>query len=148
MTTTGAPTGTLRGTGIWAPDGKALADFYATALGWETRLELPDEHGDTVAHLISDGTQSLVFYTARDFKAPNWPQDGLPCHLDLAFDDVQAAEERLLALGAGKPGHQPGQGRWTVLLDRRASRSASAQADAARPAARPDLRMKPNCCGA
>ncbi|MFG2222323.1 VOC family protein [Streptomyces sp. NPDC048644] len=121
MTTTGtpasAPTGTLLGTGFWAPDGKALADFYAAALGWEIQQELPDEQGNTAAHLISDGTQSLVFYTARDFKAPDWPRDELPFHVDLAFDDAQAAEERLLALGATKPAHQPGRGRWTVLLD-------------------------------
>ncbi len=33
------------------------------------------------------------------------------------FDDVQAAEKRLLALGATKPAHQPGGDHWTVLLD-------------------------------
>ncbi|WP_067343636.1 VOC family protein [Streptomyces noursei] len=43
--------------------------------------------------------------------------DGLPFHLDLAFDDVEAAERRLIELGATKPDHQPGGAYWTVLLD-------------------------------
>ncbi|GAA3170050.1 MULTISPECIES: VOC family protein [Streptomyces] len=111
------PTGTLLGSGIWAPDGAALADFYAAALGWESRHTFHDEDGNPAAHLISDGVRTLVFCTARTFRAPKWPQDELPFHLDLAFEDPAAAEERLLALGATRPDHQPGKGRWTVLLD-------------------------------
>ncbi|MFC9294613.1 VOC family protein [Streptomyces sp. NPDC057011] len=97
---------------FWGHDGRALADFYAAALGWK----VTQTFGETAA-MISDGTTSYVFYTARDFKAPNWPQDELVFHLDLAFDDVQAAEERLLQLGATRPAHQPGGIHWTVLLD-------------------------------
>ncbi|SHN31661.1 MULTISPECIES: VOC family protein [Streptomyces] len=67
--------------------------------------------------MISDGTTNYVFYTARDFQAPNWPEDELVFHLDLGFDDVQVAEQRLLAAGATKPDHQPGGTHWTVLLD-------------------------------
>ncbi|MFI6005713.1 VOC family protein [Streptomyces sp. NPDC051366] len=50
---------------------------------------------------------------------PNWPEDELVFHLDLdlAFDDVEAAENRLIGLGATQPAHQPGGKHWTVLLD-------------------------------
>ncbi|MBT2505831.1 VOC family protein [Streptomyces sp. ISL-98] len=97
---------------FWGHDGRALAEFYAAALGWK----VTQTFGESAA-MVSDGTTSYVFYTARDFKAPNWPQDELVFHLDLAFDDVQAAEKRLLELGATRPGHQPGGAHWTVLLD-------------------------------
>ncbi|GAA2716368.1 VOC family protein [Streptomyces luteosporeus] len=111
------PTGTVRMSAFWAPDGRALADFYAAALGWEVTAEHKDDDGNSLATLISDGQATYVFYTARNFRAPNWPADELPFHLDLAFDDVEAAERRLTELGATKPAHQPGGGHWTVLLD-------------------------------
>ncbi|MEU9112889.1 VOC family protein [Streptomyces sp. NPDC048483] len=97
---------------FWGHDGKELAAFYAAALGWR----VTQTYGDTAA-MISDGTTSYVFYTAQNFQAPNWPADELVFHLDLSFDDVAAAEERLLSLGATKPGYQPGGKHWTVLLD-------------------------------
>ncbi|MFF5128987.1 VOC family protein [Streptomyces syringium] len=97
---------------FWGHDGKALADFYAAALGWE----VTQTFGDAAA-MISDGTTAYVFYTAESFKAPNWPDDELVFHLDLVFDDVEAAEQRLIGLGATKPDHQPGGKHWTVLLD-------------------------------
>ncbi len=97
---------------FWGHDGKALTDFYAAALGWR----VTQTFGDAAA-MISDGATTYVFYTAESFKAPNWPADELVFHLDLAFDDVPAAEKRLLALGATKSDHQPGGKHWTVLQD-------------------------------
>lgn len=67
--------------------------------------------------MISDGTTTYVFYTAESFKAPDWPANELVFHLDLTFDDVQAAENRLIGLGATKPEQQPGGMHWAVLLD-------------------------------
>ncbi|WP_407547795.1 VOC family protein [Streptomyces sp. Pv4-95] len=58
-----------------------------------------------------------VFYTSTSFTAPDWPADELPFHLDFVFPDRATAEERLPALGATKPAHQPGGAQWTVLLD-------------------------------
>ncbi|MFI9401194.1 VOC family protein [Nocardia sp. NPDC052316] len=72
---------------------------------------------------LPTGTVSSYAFWADDgravaeFTAPNWPADELPFHLDLAFPDVAAAEQRLLALGATKPDHQFGGDNWTVLLD-------------------------------
>lgn len=97
---------------FWGHGGKALADFYAAALDWE----VTQTFGETAA-MISDGTTTYVFFTAESFKAPNWPVDELVFHLDLTFSGLEAAEQRLLSLGATKPAHQPGGKHWTALLD-------------------------------
>ncbi|MFH8597530.1 VOC family protein [Streptomyces rimosus] len=112
-----ASTATVASYAFWAPDGRALADFYAAALGWKVTQEYPDEHGVPTAFLVTDGTTAFCFYTAQQFQAPDWPKDELPFHLDLAFDDVAAGEQRLLDLDATRPDHQPGGDHWTVLLD-------------------------------
>ncbi|ARZ68601.1 VOC family protein [Streptomyces sp. HU2014] len=114
---TTTPTGTVSSYAFWGHDGRTLADFYAAALGWQVAQEFPDENGVPTAFLVTDGSTVYVFYTAKGFRAPNWPAEDLPFHLDLKFDDVPAAERRLLELGATKPGHQPGGDHWTVLLD-------------------------------
>ncbi|MGW7455779.1 VOC family protein [Streptomyces sp. NPDC054787] len=91
-------------------DGKLFC--FTAALGWK----IAQAYGDSAA-MISDGSTAYVFYTAESFKAPNWPADELVFHLDLTFDDVAAAEGRLIGAGATKPAHQPGGAHWTVLLD-------------------------------
>ncbi|MEU3019909.1 VOC family protein [Nocardiopsis sp. NPDC007018] len=55
---------------------------------------------------------------ARD-QPPGWPGSDAPqrFHLDFAARDPERAEAALLALGATRPGHQPGGDRWRVLLD-------------------------------
>lgn len=116
-TTAAAPTGVVASYAFWGHDGRVLADFYAAALGWKVTQEFPDETGTPTAFLVTDGATTYVFYTAKEYRAPNWPADELPFHLDLSFADVEAAEARLLELGATKPAHQPGGGQWTVLLD-------------------------------
>ncbi|MFD7342139.1 VOC family protein [Streptomyces violascens] len=112
-----AAVGVVTSYAFWGGDGKALAAFYASALGWQVTQEYPDENGVPTAFLVTDGTTTYIFYTAKDFKAPNWPKDELPFHLDLAFDDIEAGEQRLVGLGATKPAHQPGGDHWTVLKD-------------------------------
>ncbi|MYT33149.1 MULTISPECIES: VOC family protein [unclassified Streptomyces] len=102
---------------IWASDGRQLADFYAAALGTEVRQTFPDEHGNEAACAFYVGATMYLFYTSGSFTAPNWPEEDLPFHMDLAFDDVTAAEQRLLEMGATRPDHQPGGDHWTVLLD-------------------------------
>ncbi|MEU2714261.1 VOC family protein [Streptomyces sp. NPDC007205] len=121
MTVTGTNTPALAGQvacqAVWAPDGRALADFYAAALGTEVSEIYPDQDGNETAFAFSTGETRYVFYTSASFTAPDWPKGELPFHIDLAYDDVTAAEQRLLELGAAKPVHQPGGRRWTVLLD-------------------------------
>ncbi|NEA72593.1 VOC family protein [Streptomyces sp. SID13588] len=102
---------------IWAQDGRRLAEFYAAALGTVIAEAYPDEEGNEAAFALSLQGSMYVFYTAKSFKATRWPEEELPFHLDISFDDVPAAEKQLLALGATKPAHQPGGESWTVLLD-------------------------------
>ncbi|MFE0187276.1 VOC family protein [Streptomyces sp. NPDC058989] len=102
---------------LWARDGRRLADFYATALGTEVSRTYPGEDGSDVAFALHVDGAMYLFYTSASYRAPNWPEEELPFHMDFSFPDVRAAEERLLQLGATKPAHQPGGKYWTVLLD-------------------------------
>ncbi|MYT33918.1 MULTISPECIES: VOC family protein [unclassified Streptomyces] len=102
---------------MWARNGRELAEFYAAALGTKVSQTYPDEQGKEVAFALYVGKAMYLFYTSESFTAPNWPEKDLPFHMDLRFTDVDAAEKRLLDLGATKPGHQPGGKHWTVLLD-------------------------------
>ncbi len=114
----GAPlAGRVLGHAMWAPDGRAPADFCAVALGAKVRQVYPDERGGESACGFTEGGAMYLFYTSTSFTAPDWPADELPFHLDLVFPDRAKAEERLLALGASKPAHQPGGAQWAVLLD-------------------------------
>ncbi|WP_405134217.1 VOC family protein [Nocardia sp. NBC_01388] len=115
--TSSTPIASVASYAIWAADGRALAEFYAAALGTSIAQEYPDETGNPVAFLLTVGTTAYVFYTAKEFTAPNWPADELPFHLDLTFPDLRAGEQRLLELGASKPDFQPGGDQWTVLRD-------------------------------
>ncbi|WP_171166690.1 VOC family protein [Streptomyces sp. I05A-00742] len=118
MTSTAKPlSGKILCHAFWARDGRELAEFYATALGTEVSQAYPDAEGNDVAVAFSVKGAIYLFHTSDSFTAPDWPKDELPFHMDLVFDDVTAAEERLLELGATKPAHQPGGGHWTVLLD-------------------------------
>ncbi|MEN8655668.1 VOC family protein [Streptomyces sp. 21So2-11] len=79
------------------PDPEALARFYAELLGGEPRT---DSEGwvDLAGH---EGTP-LAFQEAPGFVPPQWPApDGSQqFHLDLTVEDLDAAEERVIALGA------------------------------------------------
>ncbi|MFF4603668.1 VOC family protein [Streptomyces sp. NPDC001339] len=120
MTSTRSPkplAGKIMCHAMWARNGRELAEFYAAALGTEVAQAFPDDQGNEVAFALYVGNAMYLFYTSDAFTAPDWPKDDLPFHMDFVFDDVQAAEERLLELGATKPSHQPGGKHWTVLLD-------------------------------
>lgn len=98
------------------PDPHALAAFYAELTGWPVT-----ESDDDWVDLADDGAGvRLAFQRATDFRAPSWPDPTRPqqFHLDLdvTAGEVDAAEEKVLALGATKPETQPG-GQWRVYLD-------------------------------
>jgi hypothetical protein len=65
------------------------------------------------------GGQSLAFQAAPGFTAPQWPSadHSQQFHLDLTADDLDAAEEGVLALGA-KPLDTGDRSRsWRVYAD-------------------------------
>ncbi|TKK87114.1 VOC family protein [Herbidospora galbida] len=97
------------------PDPKALADFYAELLGWEIVKD------DTDWVTIGDGGPvHLAFQHAPDYVPPVWPQVDHPqqAHLDVVVDDLVEAGKKVVALGAVKHHHQPGNEEgFVVYLD-------------------------------
>ncbi len=82
------------------PDPKGLADFYAALLGWS-----PPESVNEIgwARLVDpNGGMHIEFQPAPDYQPPTWPEPTRPqmFHFDLTVDDLAAAGEHALAVGA------------------------------------------------
>ncbi|MFD7639712.1 VOC family protein [Kitasatospora sp. NPDC059795] len=95
-------------------DPAALARFYGEAAG------LPVLYAtDGFVLLGRDGTAGLGFNRVADHRPPSWPDvsGAKQAHLEFGVDDLDAAQARLVALGAVVPDFQPDPGRWRVLLD-------------------------------
>ena len=110
------PLATRRTFVLDTPDPLALATFYQGLLGGEivTYDDEPDWVDVRVAGL------RIGFQQASDYQPPVWGDPSRPqhMHLDLTVDDVDAAEPRVLALGARKHETQPGaDSNWRVYLD-------------------------------
>ncbi|WP_418955473.1 VOC family protein [Streptomyces tritici] len=96
------------------PDPAELGRFYGEALG------LPVAYAtDDFVFLGQEGATGLGFSRLADYRRPTWPDPAQEkrAHLDLGVDDLDAAQDRLLALGATLPDFQPSPDRWRVLLD-------------------------------
>jgi catechol 2,3-dioxygenase-like lactoylglutathione lyase family enzyme len=80
------------------PDPAALAGFYAELLG----LPITWQEDDFVVVARDGRSSGIGFQLAPDFQPPQWPDPGRPqqIHFDVMVDDVDAAEPRVLALGA------------------------------------------------
>jgi catechol-2,3-dioxygenase len=79
-----------------APDASALARFYADLLGIEVTYEGPE------GALAAGGGTSLMFQNVAGYTAPAWPDPARPqqFHLDILVEDLDAAQARVLELGA------------------------------------------------
>lgn len=95
------------------PDPAALGDFYRDVLGAEVVRSTPD-----LAVLRAPGVV-LTFERIENHLPPTWPSGRTPkqLHLDLAVDDLDAEEARIIALGATKADVQPDPDNWRVLID-------------------------------
>ena len=94
------------------PQPRALAEFYSRLLG----LEITSDEGDWVT-VGGPGLPRISFQLAPDLRPPQWPDPERPqqLHLDFTVDDIEAAEEQVLALGARR---LPGEGdSWRVYAD-------------------------------
>jgi catechol 2,3-dioxygenase-like lactoylglutathione lyase family enzyme len=100
-----------------APDGPALAHFYARLLGWRVFDEDPD--GAAVAP-SEDAGYNLACQTEPHYVRPVWPSEpGMPLmmmHLDIEVDDLDEAVAYAVSLGAEQARTQPQQ-RVRVMLD-------------------------------
>lgn len=97
---------------IDCPDPGALARFYGAMLDWKI-----DVSADRASVCPEDG-QCIAFHRVADYTPPTWPTQERPkqMHLDMLVDDLAAAEEAVLDLGATKHPDQPGTS-YRVFLD-------------------------------
>jgi hypothetical protein len=106
----------LRAVVLDCPDPRALAEFYRGLLGGEITYA-----DDEWVSLRGEPDRKLSFQRADGYQPPAWPpRDDRPqqFHIDVTVDDVDEAERQILAIGAGKPEHQPGEDEnWRVYLD-------------------------------
>lgn len=98
---------------IDCPDPAALAQFYGGLLDWKV-----EEASAAWARIRADYGQCIDFQGVEDYAAPRWPGQVVPqqMHLDVVVEDLDAAEEAVLGLGASKHEHQPGT-TFRVFLD-------------------------------
>ncbi|ARP70784.1 glyoxalase/bleomycin resistance/dioxygenase family protein [Streptomyces pluripotens] len=96
------------------PDPAELARFYSELLGHPTIFS-----NDDFALIGKEGEAGLGFNRLADYRPPTWPDPAQEkqAHIELGVADLDAAEKRLLGLGATKPAFQPAPDRWRVLLD-------------------------------
>lgn len=88
------------------PDPAKLAEFYAGLTGWN----VADSDPEWVTLKAGSGAD-LAFQRAPGHQPPTWPDpaSSMQYHLDFYVDDLDAAEQEALALGATKFDHQPGR---------------------------------------
>ena len=96
------------------PDPTELAHFYSEALNLPITLST-----DGFVLLGREGAPRLGFYRLDDYQAPTWPNSSVQkqAHLELGVDDLDAAQARLLSLGAFEAHVQPLPDRRRILLD-------------------------------
>lgn len=99
-----------------APDGPALARFYATLLDWELTKDLPG--WSTISP--ADGVAYIGFQSSPEYVRPVWPskegEQQMMLHLDFEVSDLDAAVAHAVELGATLAEHQP-QATVSVMLD-------------------------------
>jgi predicted enzyme related to lactoylglutathione lyase len=108
-----APFARLNAVVLDCPDPRKLAAFYGELTGWQVEYDEPEW-----VTLNTGGSLRVCFQENPDFVPAAWPDPTGPqqVHLDLAVEDLDEAEERVLELGAIKPECQPGE-TWRVFAD-------------------------------
>ena len=100
---------------IDCPDPGELARFYGAILDWPVNI---DEDGGWAHIQHPDKTAAIAFQRVDGFRAPEWPGQATPqqMHLDVDVDNLDEGEAAVVALGAVKHQHQPGE-TFRVFLD-------------------------------
>ncbi len=97
-------------------DPEGLARFYSDLLGWPIVDTDPEWY--TVRE-SKDAGQRISFQLAPGHQAPAWPDPASPMqfHIDYTVDDLDAAEQAAIKLGATKLDHQPSPTNFRVFAD-------------------------------
>jgi hypothetical protein len=106
--------GTLRSVVIDCRDPRLLADFYAGVLGG-----VPEPEDDTWVVLTDPAGRRLAFQLSPEHQPPRFPDQhgSQQFHLDVAVDDVDEAERKVLALGASRITDAVGENQFRVYRD-------------------------------
>ena len=106
----------LSGIVLGSPDARTLSGFYHQLLGWTVVQDEPD----WVKLSAPDGGPGLSFQTETAYVRPIWPagpgDQQMMMHLDIGVDDLDAAGEHAVAVGAVLAEFQP-QNDVRVYLD-------------------------------
>jgi predicted enzyme related to lactoylglutathione lyase len=104
----------LSGVVLDCRDPLELAAFYSRLTGWP----VDDGSEESWATVVTPFGIALAFQQVEDYVAPSWPSTDPPqqFHLDFDVADLDDGEREVLALGATKADHQPGE-TFRVFLD-------------------------------
>ena len=96
---------------IDCPDAHALATFYGALLDWKVE-------GDASWAEARDEQSCICFQRVEGYTPPAWPGQEVPqqMHLDVVVPDLDEGEQAVVALGATRHEHQPGE-TFRVFLD-------------------------------
>jgi len=96
------------------PEPRALADFYCALLGWQVIRE-----DDDWVTIRGDSGAGIAFQLAPNLVPPTWPDPTVPqqFHLDVTVPDLDAAEKRVLAIGARATGQPEEPADFRAYLD-------------------------------
>jgi catechol-2,3-dioxygenase len=106
--------GTLRSVVVDCREPKELADFYAGLLGGEVRAEEEDW-----VVLTEPSGRRLAFQRSPEHQPPTFPdpRGSQQFHLDIQVEDVDAAEQQVLELGATRVTDAQGEDDFRVYRD-------------------------------
>ncbi|WP_369147550.1 VOC family protein [Streptomyces sp. R44] len=110
--------GRLRCVVLDCPDARELAEFYRMLIGGE--VESPDPRwavGEGSAVLLGADGPVLAFQGVADHRPPVWGAPEQQFLLDVRVDDLAAAHEAVVALGAVPLDGETGEALWRVYAD-------------------------------
>jgi Glyoxalase-like domain len=86
---------------------------------WRQLLEVDEYFASDDFVALKGAGVLLTVQRVAEHRPPDWPTGPTPkqLHLELAVDDLAAAEQRALELGARRADEQPSPDKWLVLLD-------------------------------
>lgn len=96
----------MAGLALEAADAVRLAEFYRDLTG----MKITDQAEDWITLQDAESKVALSVQLAPDHQPPTWPDpaSSMQAHIDFEVDDLDAAEELALRLGATRFDQQPG----------------------------------------